>query len=161
VRFKKSAFQPITKDVTLEGGKSLTADVELVSDDSAGSSGAATAGSSGITGVALNATSKAPVEDVVITLSSPGMPGGAQTAITDANGAYTFKNLPPGNYKVRFEGSAFKPLTKTITVGPKGVTANVELLPEVLFAEEVVVTGTRIPRLELDTTAPVTTVTRA
>jgi outer membrane receptor protein involved in Fe transport len=123
---------------------------------------AATPALSSITGVAVDTADKKPVADVVVTLSSALLPGGEQIAVTDAKGVYTFKNLPPGRYQMRFDGSAIKPLAKDITVeGGKRFTANVELLPESLVAEEIIVTGTRIPRLEVDTAAPVTTVTRA
>lgn len=123
--------------------------------------GAATPALSSVTGVAVDTTSKKPVADIVVTLTSALLPGGEQIEVTDANGAYTFKNLPAGSYKVRFEGPAFKPLAKAITVGGgKSFTADVELLGEVV-AEEIVVTGTRIPRLEVGTAAPVTTVNRA
>jgi outer membrane receptor protein involved in Fe transport len=157
VRFAKSAFEPLEQDVTLEAGKSLTADVELLPARPV----AATLGSSMITGVALDSSSKKPVADVVVTLNSASLPGGEQIEVTDANGAFTFKNLPPGSYQARFEGPAFKPLAKDITVGNgRRFTANVELLPDQLVAE-IVVTGTRIPRLQVDTAAPVTTVSRA
>jgi iron complex outermembrane receptor protein len=123
---------------------------------------AATPGRSSISGVAIDTTNKKPVAEVVVTLTSALLPGGEQIEVTDANGAYTFKNLPPGSYQVRFEGQAFKPLSKRITVeGGKGFNADVELLADELAAEEIVVTGTRIPRLEVDTAAPVTTVSRA
>jgi outer membrane receptor protein involved in Fe transport len=161
VRFKKSAFQASAKDVTLEGGKSATADVELAA-DAPKAPDPATRGSSSITGVAVDTASKKPAADVVVTLSSPLLPGGEQIAVTDATGAYAFTDLPAGSYQMRFEGPAFKPLAKAVkVVGGRGFTANVELLPELLVAEEIVVTGTRIPRLEVGTAAPVTTVSRA
>lgn len=123
---------------------------------------AAKPGRSSITGVAIDTTTKKPVAEVVVTLTSALLPGGEQIEVTDANGAYTFKDLPLGSYQLRFEGQAFKPLSKRITVeGGKGFTADVELLADEIAAEEVVVTGTRIPRLEVDTAAPVTTVSRA
>lgn len=123
---------------------------------------AATRAPFSVTGVVVDTMSKKPAADVVVTLISPSLPGGEQTVVTDANGVYTFTDLPAGSYQVRFEGSAFKPLAKDIKVGgEKSLTADVELLPEVVAAEEIIVTGSRIPRLEVDTTAPVTTVTRA
>ncbi|HZF55649.1 MAG TPA: TonB-dependent receptor [Polyangiaceae bacterium] len=162
VRFKKSAFKPITRDIAIEGGKTFTADADLLPNETAASSGVATRSPSAITGVAVDTTSKKPAADVVVTLTSPSLPGGEQIEVTDANGTYSFKNLPAGTYQIRFEGSAFKPLARDVTVGGgKSFTANVELLPESIVAEEIVVTGTRIPRLEVDTAAPVTTVTRA
>ncbi|UQA59816.1 TonB-dependent receptor domain-containing protein [Polyangium aurulentum] len=160
VRFETSGFKSLARDVELEEAKSVTADVELLPEQPTASP-AATLGSSAITGVAIDTTSKKPVADVVVTLTSPSLPGGEMIEVTDAKGAFTFKGLPAGSYKVRFEGPAFKPLAKDITVASgKRFTANVELLPD-LLVEEIVVTGTRIPRLGIDTAAPVTTVSRA
>jgi outer membrane receptor protein involved in Fe transport len=161
VRFKKSAFKPIARDVALESGKTFTADAEMVAQEPATSPPVATRGSSSVTGVALDTQSKQPVGDVVVTLTSPSLPEGEQIVVTDASGAFAFTNLPAGSYQIRFEGSTVQPLSRNITIaGGRGFTANVELLPDKL-AEEITVTGTRIPRLEVDTAAPVTTVTRA
>ncbi|NUQ79851.1 MAG: carboxypeptidase regulatory-like domain-containing protein, partial [Polyangiaceae bacterium] len=161
VRFKKPAFKPVVKDITLEDGKSFTADAELVAEAPAADPMPAVRGSSTVTGVVVDTSSKKPAADVVVTLSSPSLPGGEQIEVTDASGVYRFQNIPSGSYQIRFEASSFRPLAKDIRVAGKSVTADVELLPEELVAEEIVVTGTRIPRLEVDTAAPVTTVTRA
>jgi iron complex outermembrane recepter protein len=123
---------------------------------------AATPALSSITGVALDSETKASAADVVVVLRSPSLPGGEQTQVTDAQGTYTFTDLPAGSYSLRFESSLHKLFTRNITVERgKRVTANVQLTPNVLNAQEIVVVGSRIPRLELDTVAPVTTVTRA
>jgi outer membrane receptor protein involved in Fe transport len=162
VRFKKSAFKQAEKEVALESGKAAAADIELAPDEPAAPTGPATKGFSTISGVAIDTSSKQPAADVVVTLTSPSLPGGEAIAVTDATGAYAFPDLPPGSYKIRFEATAFKPFAKDIAVtGGRKVTADVELLPDVAGGEEIVVTGTRIPRLEVGTAAPVTTVTRA
>ncbi len=115
-----------------------------------------------LSGVARDATSRKAVADVVVTLSSPALKGAEQTEVTDPKGAYSFKGLAAGSYSLRFEGGAFRPLARTVVIeAGKKVTADVELLPESLVAEEMVVTGTRIPKLEVGAAAPVTTVNRA
>ena len=69
VRFKKSAFKPITRDIAIEGGKTFTADADLLPNETAASSGVATRSPSAITGVAVDTTSKKPAADVVVTLT--------------------------------------------------------------------------------------------
>ena len=48
--------------------------------------------------------------------SSPHALLGTRTAVTDTNGGYIFKALPPGQYKVTFEMSAFGSVEKSVTV---------------------------------------------
>jgi hypothetical protein len=117
VRFKKSAFKPIARDVALESGKTFTADAEMVAQEPATSPPVATRGSSSVTGVALDTQSKQPVGDVVVTLTSPSLPEGEQIVVTDASGAFAFTNLPAGSYQIRFEGSTVQPLSRNITIG--------------------------------------------
>src|SRR5262245_35978385 len=80
---------------------------------------------------------------VAVTLSSASPASSEQTVVTDANGAYTFKDLPPGNYQVRFKKSAFKALEKDVALeAGKTFTAEVELLPEQSAASPGAATGT-------------------
>jgi Carboxypeptidase regulatory-like domain len=92
---------------------------------------AAQAQSSTIIGTVINAQSRQPVEDVVVTATSPNLQG-EQTVVTDSQGNYRIPQLPPGIYTLRFEKEQYKPyaradvqlrLNRTIRV-------NVELLPE-------------------------------
>ncbi len=112
-----------------------------------------------VSGVIVDANSKKPVADVVVTLSSPTE--GENIEVTTRDGSYSFGNLPPGAYTLRFEAGNFKPLTRELVLeAGKNVTANSELLPEELTIAETVVTGTRLPRLEVGRAAPVTVVNR-
>ena len=94
---------------------------------------AAFAQSSTMIGTVIDAQSRNPVPDVVVTATSPNLQG-EQTVVTDAQGNYRIPQLPPGVYTLRFEKEQFKPyarsdvqlrLNRTIRV-------NVELLPESL-----------------------------
>src|SRR5882724_10382707 len=55
----------------------------------------AQAGQGALTGRVSDAATKAPIPDVVVTLTSPAMQGEA-TFVTDANGFFNAQNLPPG-----------------------------------------------------------------
>ncbi|MFP2925723.1 TonB-dependent receptor domain-containing protein [Pyxidicoccus sp. 3LG] len=94
---------------------------------------AAFAQSSTMIGTIIDAQSRQPVPDVVVTATSPNLQG-EQTVVSDAQGNYRIPQLPPGVYTLRFEKEQFKPyarsdvqlrLNRTIRV-------NVELLPESL-----------------------------
>ena len=52
---------------------------------------------------------------VAVTVTSPVLQG-ERTTVTDANGVYVVRSLPPGIYQVRFELSGMSPLTQTATV---------------------------------------------
>src|ERR1044072_6793174 len=61
---------------------------------------------------------------VTITISSPSMQG-VRTATTDADGAYRFPAIPPGEYKITYELEGFSTVVREgIRVG-LGFTATV------------------------------------
>ena len=99
----------------------------------------------------LNAETKQPVADVVVTAKSPTMIG-EQTVVTDATGAARIPQLTPGNFTIRFEKESFKPLTRGDVVLrlDKTVLVKVELLPEA-FTETVEVVG-RAPTIDVGST---------
>src|SRR5437660_11751714 len=45
---------------------------------------------------------------VTVTLSNPGVIGGDQSTVSDANGAYQFARLVPGKYTVKGELQGFR-----------------------------------------------------
>lgn len=61
---------------------------------------------------------------VTVTVQSPALQG-TQTAVTDGNGIYIVRGLPPGTYTVRFELASFTTVTEGTQV-PLGGTATVD-----------------------------------
>jgi hypothetical protein len=61
---------------------------------------------------------------VTVTATSPAMQGQRST-VTDVNGVYFIKGLPPGTYSVTFEISSFKPATRENVDVNVGSTADV------------------------------------
>ncbi len=101
----------------------------------------AQAGASSLTGRVTDASTNAPVADVVVTVTSPNLQG-EETAVTDANGLYRIGNLPPGDYTIRLDKETYKPFTRGGIGLRSDVTLRVDsqLLPEAL-KEEIVVVG--------------------
>src|SRR5437867_7652828 len=56
---------------------------------------------------AVRDDSGAVIPGVTLTLTSPNLPGGPSTAVTDAKGEYRFSQLPPGLYALKAELAAF------------------------------------------------------
>src|SRR5262245_36511839 len=67
-----------------------------------------------ITGI-VKATDGAALPGVTVTLSSPALQG-VRTITTDATGAYHFRGLPPGSYKVAFSLSGFADVERHVTL---------------------------------------------
>ena len=80
------------------------------------------------------------VADVVVTATSPAKQG-EELVVTDGAGNYYLSQLPPGTYTLRFEKESFKPFSRADIVvrADRTLRVNVELLPESLKAEEVVI----------------------
>jgi outer membrane receptor protein involved in Fe transport len=124
-------------------------------------SGAAFAAKSTLKGVVSDASSKKPVADVFVTVLSPSM-ADEKTAVSDAEGKYQVEGLPAGTFTVKFEGPGYALFQRgDVTLGENAeIRFDVELLPMEGTLEEVVVTGTRLPRADVDRAAPVTVVSR-
>ncbi|XXT47623.1 TonB-dependent receptor [Sorangium sp. So ce542] len=106
-------------------------------------------GNSVLIGRVIDASSKAPAADVVVTATSPELQG-EQLVVTDGTGQYRIPNLPPGDYTLRLEKESYKPYVRSGIAVRTGTTirVNVELLPEALKAEEIVVVG-RAPTVDV------------
>ena len=111
-------------------------------------------------GNVVDASTKAPVPDVVVTATSPSLQG-EQVVVTDATGLYRVPQLPPGVYTLRFEKETFRPYSREQidVAADRTLRLNVELLPEVAGAETVTVIGTA-PTIDVGSSATGTTVSQ-
>ena len=113
-----------------------------------------------ITGQVRNAATKAPIPDVVITVTSPALQG-EQIVVTDAGGNFRIPQIPPGaGYSVSADGGAqYKPSARggiKLTSGST-VRVNIELLPENAGVIEQVVEA-RAPVVDVGTSRIATTI---
>ncbi|RKH70447.1 DUF3520 domain-containing protein [Corallococcus aberystwythensis] len=92
---------------------------------------AGTVGKSVIIGTVVDVTTKQPLQDVVITATSPSLQGD-QTVVTDAHGNYRIPGLPAGTYTVRFEKEALKPFARpgVRLLANRTIRLNVEMVPD-------------------------------
>ncbi|WP_306818066.1 TonB-dependent receptor [Archangium lipolyticum] len=108
-------------------------------------------GTSVLTGTVVDASSKQPVPDVVVTATSPQLQG-EQVAVTDATGLYRLPQLPPGVYTLRFDREGFKPYSRgdiTLRLNHT-VRLNAELLPDSLG--EVMIVQAAPPAVDVGST---------
>ena len=118
--------------------------------------GVASAQSTGvITGVVTDASTGKPVVGAVVVATSPAVQG-EKTAVTDADGAFTISGLPAGSYKLAAQLGSYKPAERSDLVVKADTTlrANLSVVPEAVQMEEVVVTGSRVRRLDLTSVGP-------
>jgi len=106
------------------------------------------------TGTVLDASTHAPISDVIVTASGPQLQG-QQVALTDASGTYRISQLPTGIYNLRFEREPYRPFARggIVLDADRMLRLNIELLPVTvtLAAQEVVVVG-KPPVIDLGTT---------
>lgn len=106
-------------------------------------------GTGTLVGKVVDASTKRPIADVVMTATSPALQG-EQTVFTDASGSFRIPNLPPGVYSLRYEAETFRPYSHGGIALRATATLRVdaELLPETLKAEEVTVVA-RAPTVDV------------
>jgi hypothetical protein len=124
------------------------------------SSGAlAQSSTSVLIGNVVDASTKAPVSDVVVTATSPSLQG-EQVVVTDATGLYRVPQLRPGVYTLRLEKESYRPYSRTgiDVVADRTLRLNVELLPETAGTETVTVVGTP-PTVDVGSSTVGTTIT--
>src|SRR5262245_18885334 len=99
-------------------------------------------------------SSGAVIPGVSVTLSSPGIIGGNQTAVTSEGGTYRFTRLVPGTYSVRAELTGFRSAERGGIIVNADVTVRTDLTLEVgSLSDAVTVTG---ETALLDTTTALT-----
>ncbi|MCY1077296.1 mucoidy inhibitor MuiA family protein [Archangium lansingense] len=105
-------------------------------------------GKSTIVGTVVDAETKRPLMDVVVTVTSPSLQG-EQVVVTDARGQYRIPELPPGIYAMRFDREAFRPFSRSeIQLRlERTIRVNVEMLPDSL-SEAIAVTA-RPPTIDV------------
>jgi hypothetical protein len=105
---------------------------------------------SSITGIVTD-PSGAVLPGVTVTLTSPDLVGGAQTAVTGQDGAYRFSDLPPGVYDVHAQLSGFQSFDRSALRLLFGTTLTVDfVLPLGSVTERMVVVG-RAPAVDVTT----------
>jgi hypothetical protein len=109
-------------------------------------------GTAVVTGTVIDAATKQPISDVVVTATSPNLQG-EQIVVTDPTGLFRIPQLPSGPYTLRFEKEAYRPYSRgDITLRTDNTTrVNVEMLPETLKGEDIVVVG-RAPTIDVGST---------
>jgi hypothetical protein len=88
---------------------------------------------------------------VTITATSPAMMG-AQTAVTNSDGAYRFPTLPPGQYRLSYELSGFATVVREAIVVQVGFTATVSVQMQVATLEETVTVRGASPVVDVQNT---------
>ena len=94
-----------------------------------------------ITGV-VSDDSRAALPDVAITVTSPALPGGPVTSVTNAQGSYRFSTLPPGVYELEVSRPGFTKYREQdlwVTVG--GTVARNVTLGVAPVADTIIVSG--------------------
>ncbi|MCC6621488.1 MAG: TonB-dependent receptor [Deltaproteobacteria bacterium] len=97
-------------------------------------------GSGTIVGTVTDASTKGPVADVVVTVTSPALQG-EEIAVTGKNGDFRITSLPPGDYTIRMDKETYRPYSRGGVRVRADVTLRVDtqLLPEALKTDIVVV----------------------
>ena len=101
-----------------------------------------------VAGRAIDASTKQPLADVVVTVTSPALQG-EQLVVTDRAGVYRLPNLPPGEYTVRLDREAYRPFSRggILLRADSTIQIDADMLPESI-KEEIVVVG-RPPTIDV------------
>jgi hypothetical protein len=116
-------------------------------------------GTAVLIGTVTDASTKKPVADAVVTVTSPSLQG-EQVTVTDSTGFYRIPDLPPGSYVLRLEKETFKPYSvpEIALHADTTIRLNAAILPEALKSEEVVVVG-KAPTVDVGSSTVGATVT--
>jgi outer membrane receptor protein involved in Fe transport len=118
----------------------------------------AQAATSVLTGNVVDASTNAPVPDVVVTATSPSLQG-EQVVVTDSTGLYRIPQLPPGSYTLRFDKETYQAYSRggIEVAADRTLRLNVQLLPETAGTEVVTVIGTP-PVLDVTSSSTISTI---
>jgi hypothetical protein len=95
---------------------------------------------------------------VTVTLSSPGMVGGAQVQVTEGDGKFRFRLLTPGTYALSFELAGFQRVERTGLVVAADRTLTIDqVLGAAAVQETLIVTG-EAPLVDVRSTTVANTV---
>ena len=125
----------------------------------AGMASAQTSQRSSIDGLVTDA-SRAILVGATVTLSGPGLPGGAIEQATDGRGAYGFGNLLPGEYVLSARRDGFKTLVRRGIALTVESTVTIDLTLEVSSVTETVVVEAPSPLVDVRTAAAAHTLPR-
>jgi hypothetical protein len=84
-----------------------------------------------------------PLPGVTVSLKSSSLLG-TRSAVTDANGGYIFKALPPGTYKITYDLAGFATVEKTVTIA-LGATVPADATMKVATVQETVTVTAETP----------------
>lgn len=114
-----------------------------------------------LSGVALDVSDGKPLVGALVQLTGPALDA-PRTLVSGDAGRFVVDALPPGAYTLTVARDGYQPFQKPDVVVQEGETVRVGawLTPEGSPVEEVVVTGSRIPRKDVSTPAPVTIIDR-
>lgn len=100
----------------------------------------------------------ASIPGVVVTIASDRLIGGPRTAVTQTDGTFRFRVLPPGEYVVSFELSGFQKVERTgVIVAPDRTATLDQTLKPATVAETLTVVG-ESPVIDIRNTQVATTV---
>jgi hypothetical protein len=102
----------------------------------------------GAIGGTITDPSGAVLPGVTVTLLSPGIAGGNQTAISDGQGAYQFTRLVPGRYGVRAELQGFRSATQENLAVDADKTSRLDIKLQVGSIEEGITVSGQAPALD-------------
>ncbi|HET9792530.1 MAG TPA: carboxypeptidase regulatory-like domain-containing protein [Candidatus Angelobacter sp.] len=105
-----TGFNSLTKAVTITAGQTTPVNFSLTS----------TAATGSITGRITSAVNGTALSGATVTFSRG-------STVSDANGNYTFKAVPPGTYTITAVRAGFVPASVTATVASSAVTANIRI----------------------------------
>jgi hypothetical protein len=89
--------------------------------------------------------SNAVLPGVTVTLTSPALPGGPQTTVTNEQGAYRFAGLPPGVYELSVSLTGFSSYKETDLRTSAGGTIERQVSLKVAAVEETVMVSGQSP----------------